>query len=92
MREIRSSGKVIGADRVAVMAALNITHDLLHRKERLDQKAARPASACANCSIASTAPWRIRPMPAKPDPGAANSGILASAPWCVGQSVMSLSR
>ncbi|MBG6615308.1 cell division protein ZapA [Pseudomonas aeruginosa] len=38
MREIRSSGKVIGADRVAVMAALNITHDLLHRKERLDQK------------------------------------------------------
>lgn len=38
MREIRSSGKVIGADRVAVMAALNITHDLLHRKERLDQE------------------------------------------------------
>lgn len=38
MREIRSSGKVIGADRVAVMAALNITHDLLHRKECLDQE------------------------------------------------------
>lgn len=38
MREIRSSGKVIGADRVAVMAALNITRDLLHRKERLDQE------------------------------------------------------
>ncbi|HCF9522685.1 TPA: cell division protein ZapA [Pseudomonas aeruginosa] len=38
MREIRSSGKVIGADRVAVMAALNITHDLLYRKERLDQE------------------------------------------------------
>jgi len=36
MREIRSSGKVIGADRVAVMAALNITHDLLHRQERQD--------------------------------------------------------
>lgn len=34
MREIRSSGKVIGADRIAVMAALNITHDLLHRQER----------------------------------------------------------
>lgn len=92
MREIRSSGKVIGADRVAVMAALNITHDLLHRKSAWTRKTARPASACANCSIASTAPWRIRPMPAKPDPGAANSGILASAPWCVGQSVMSLSR
>ncbi|MBK4999326.1 cell division protein ZapA [Pseudomonas sp. S31] len=33
MREIRSSGKVIGADRIAVMAALNITHELLHRQE-----------------------------------------------------------
>jgi len=32
MREIRSSGKVIGADRIAVMAALNITHDLLHKQ------------------------------------------------------------
>ena len=39
MREIRSSGKVIGADRVAVMAALNITHDLLHKQQRLDQDA-----------------------------------------------------
>lgn len=38
MREIRSSGKVIGPDRVAVMAALNITHDLLHKKQRLDQE------------------------------------------------------
>ena len=39
MREIRSSGKVIGADRVAVMAALNITHDLLHKQQHLDQQA-----------------------------------------------------
>ncbi len=31
MREIRDSGKVIGTDRIAVMAALNITHDLLTR-------------------------------------------------------------
>jgi len=29
MREIRDNGKVIGADRIAVMAALNISHDLL---------------------------------------------------------------
>ncbi|WP_339488851.1 cell division protein ZapA [Pseudomonas sp. EL_65y_Pfl2_R95] len=36
MREIRSSGKVIGADRVAVMAALNITHELLHKQSDLD--------------------------------------------------------
>lgn len=29
MREIRDSRKMIGADRIAVMAALNITHELL---------------------------------------------------------------
>ena len=29
MREIRDSGKVVGLDRVAVMAALNITNELL---------------------------------------------------------------
>ena len=39
MRESRSGGKVIGADRIAVMAALNITHDLLHKQQRLDQEA-----------------------------------------------------
>ncbi|NLY12316.1 MAG: cell division protein ZapA [Gammaproteobacteria bacterium] len=32
MREIRRSGKVIGAERIAVMAALNITHEL-HNKQ-----------------------------------------------------------
>ena len=29
MREIRDSGKVIGVERVAIMAALNIAHELL---------------------------------------------------------------
>lgn len=29
MQEIRSSGKVVGLDRIAVMAALNIAHELL---------------------------------------------------------------
>jgi cell division protein ZapA len=28
MRELRDSGKVIGPDRIAVMAALNLAHDL----------------------------------------------------------------
>lgn len=32
MREIRDSGKVVGTDRIAVMAALNIAHELLHDK------------------------------------------------------------
>ena len=35
MREIRDSGKVIGLDRIAVMAALNMAHELLElRRER----------------------------------------------------------
>ena len=33
MREIRGSGKVIGAERIAVMAALNIAHELLQRPD-----------------------------------------------------------
>jgi cell division protein ZapA len=32
MREIRQSGRIIGADRIAVMAALNITHELLEQR------------------------------------------------------------
>ena len=34
MREIRESGKVIGSERVAIMAALNITHELLTTRIR----------------------------------------------------------
>lgn len=33
MHEIRSSGKVIGSDRIAVMAALNLAHDLLQQQQ-----------------------------------------------------------
>jgi len=36
MREIRDSGKVIGTDRIAVMAALNIAHELLKQEQILD--------------------------------------------------------
>lgn len=34
MREIRDSGKVVGLDRISVMAALNITHDYLDCRRR----------------------------------------------------------
>jgi cell division protein ZapA len=41
MREIRETGKIAGAERIAVMAALNLAHDLLR-----ERKVARtPASA-----------------------------------------------
>ena len=36
MRAIRQSGKVIGLERIAVMAALNITHELIQRGEQSD--------------------------------------------------------
>lgn len=36
MRDIRDSGKVIGVDRIAVMAALNITDQFLRIKEQDD--------------------------------------------------------
>jgi len=35
MRQIRESGKVIGSDRIAVMAALNIAHEMLSNRSAL---------------------------------------------------------
>ncbi len=37
MREIRQSGRVIGSDRIAVMAALNIAHELLQYRRVRDR-------------------------------------------------------
>lgn len=34
MRDIRNSGKVIGSERIAVLAALNITHELLQQRHK----------------------------------------------------------
>lgn len=34
MQEIRDSGRVIGTDRIAVMAALNLTHELLQNRSQ----------------------------------------------------------
>ncbi len=38
MREIRDSGKVVGIDRIAVMAALNIAHELLSLSRNSEQE------------------------------------------------------
>jgi cell division protein ZapA len=37
MREIRDSGRIVGLDRIAVMAALNMANDLLHARARDQQ-------------------------------------------------------
>jgi cell division protein ZapA len=42
MRKIRGNGKVVGLERIAVMAALNIAHELRHAPK--SQEAASPAS------------------------------------------------
>ncbi|HAR29958.1 MAG TPA: cell division protein ZapA [Gammaproteobacteria bacterium] len=37
MRRIREAGKVFGIDRIAVMAALNITHEMLQKRQTLGE-------------------------------------------------------
>ena len=39
MRQIRDSGKVIGLERIAIMAGLNITHEFLLDKDKAEGKA-----------------------------------------------------
>jgi cell division protein ZapA len=46
MREIRETGKIAGAERIAVMAALNLAHDLL-RERKLPRAAAREPQTAA---------------------------------------------
>ncbi|RMG38350.1 MAG: cell division protein ZapA [Gammaproteobacteria bacterium] len=49
MKDIRGTGKVIGTERIAVMAALNLAHELLTRENSAD-------------AAASTANKRIRSL------------------------------
>ncbi len=39
MREVRDQGKVIGMERIAIMAALNIAYEMLHNKRKEEQQA-----------------------------------------------------
>jgi cell division protein ZapA len=39
MKQIRGTGKVIGTDRIAVMAALNLAHELLTKESSVDAAA-----------------------------------------------------
>ena len=36
MKEVRDTGKVIGMDRISIMASLNITHELLKFKDQVE--------------------------------------------------------
>lgn len=48
MRKIRDSGKVNGADRIAVMAALNLTHDLQQPEKKIINSEEGISSQLAN--------------------------------------------
>ena len=41
MKDVKGTGKVIGSERIAVMAALNITHELLAYKSENDDYTSR---------------------------------------------------
>jgi cell division protein ZapA len=58
MREIRDSGKVIGSERIAIMAALNITHELLisRRKEGFDTEEFRRRIDCMQAALDAVIP------------------------------------
>jgi cell division protein ZapA len=55
MREIRDGGKIAGAERIAVMAALNLAHDLLH-----ERRAPRAAPAAISATAIDDAGLRRR--------------------------------
>lgn len=68
MREIRDAGKVSGTDRIAVMAALNIAHDLLRERRASTIAATAPPPAAAGESFdAEAARRRIQAMQATID-------------------------
>ncbi len=50
MRKIRGSGKVIGLDRIAVMAALNIAHEMLSDRNRSTDGGAETGAAVRRIS------------------------------------------
>ncbi|MFB1488043.1 MULTISPECIES: cell division protein ZapA [unclassified Thiocapsa] len=54
MREIRKTGRVIGTDRIAVMAALNIAHELLQlqKTRTLDGSEIDPRLALLQARVA----------------------------------------
>jgi cell division protein ZapA len=63
MREIRDGGKVSGTDRIAVMAALNIAHELLRGR----RAAAAPRASEAGAIDADDARRKIQSMQAAID-------------------------
>ena len=78
MREIREGGKIAGAERIAVMAALNLAHDLLRERKTLRSTSpaaqvstAKPAAVVDDASLRR----RIAGMNAALDSALAGQGV-----------------
>ena len=67
MREIRDAGKVSGTDRIAVMAGLNIAHDLLRERRASTIAPTAPSAAAGESFDAEAARRRIQAMQATID-------------------------
>jgi len=52
MREIRDSGKVVGLDRIAVIAALNMANELIRFRIVTPISIPTSADACVSCASA----------------------------------------
>lgn len=51
MKEIRDGGKIVGNERIAIMAALNIAHEHLHSAGGGEKPDDKPAKAVTHSSI-----------------------------------------
>jgi len=58
MASIRDGGKVLGADRVAVLAALQIAQELFGARVRMTEKSPKCADDCATSPHSPTKFWR----------------------------------
>ena len=62
MREIRDGGKIAGAERIAVMAALNIAHDFLRERKQMRPTASSASNASTGTVDESALKRRIEAM------------------------------
>ena len=67
MRAIRSTGKVIGLERIAVMAALNISHELLQARNGAPAPAVSPSAGTEDSEADAPDPRGVAGLNAKLD-------------------------
>jgi cell division protein ZapA len=73
MREVRQNGRVIGADRIAVMAALNLVYEVMRERDTLSEQLSRLQGIQDRLSEAIEP--QVSPAPAQPGVDAANDKV-----------------